>query len=496
MNDDQFDRELLVELGELSDDPLAFVLFAFPWGSGELAAFPDGPDEWQRELLVAVRDRLLTLTEALQIAVASGHGIGKSALVAWLILWALSTFEDTRGVVTANTDSQLRTKTWPELAKWHRLFIGRRFFELTATAIYSKQPAHEKNWRVDLVPWSERNTEAFAGLHNKGKRILLVFDEASGIPTIIWETSEGALTDSDTQIIWVAFGNPTRSTGRFRECFGRFRHRWITREIDSRTAAMSNKAQIAKWIEDYGEDSDFVRIRVRGVFPRTGSTQFIGADTIADAVARELEFDGGAPLVMGVDVARFGDDLSVIRFRRGRDARTIPPQKYQGIDTMQLSSRVIEAFEAHPDCVAIFIDGNGVGGGVVDRVSALLGTRTDVTVFEVQAGRVAEAKLDYLNKRAECWGRMREWLGVGCIDGDPQLRDDLAGLEYGFDVKNRIQLERKEDMKKRGLASPDDGDTLALTFAQMVPRRDVTKPKKKPREAGAFGPSPEGAWMN
>jgi hypothetical protein len=492
MDTADFQRELIRDLGSLANDPYGFVRYAFPWGAGELEMFR-GPDAWQADILKDVGARILTAREALQIAVASGHGIGKTALVAWLILWSICTFPDARGVVTANTDTQLRTKTWPELAKWYRLFIGRDFFELTATALFAKQQGHDKTWRCDLMPWSERNPEAFAGLHNKGRRILLVFDEASAIVPQIWETAQGALTDADTQILWAAFGNPTRNSGYFRECFGRYRHRWLTRQIDSRTAAMSNKAQIANWVEDYGEDSDLVRIRVRGVFPRTGSTQFISEEAISDAQTRPLEQDAGAPLVMGVDVARFGDDLSVIRFRRGRDARTLPALKYRELDTMQLASRVIEQLEVHPDIVAIFIDGNGVGGGVVDRVSALLGRRTDITLFEVQAGGKADSSNDYLNKRAECWGRMREWLKVGVIDADPQLRDDLGGVEYGFDAKNRIQLERKEDMKSRGLASPDNGDTLALTFAETVPRRDISKPK--PKITPRYIAQGEGSWM-
>src|SRR5690606_2066805 len=125
-----------------------------------------GPEPWQVKLLEELRDGLLTVEEAIQLARTSGHGIGKSACVSWIILWAISTFEDTRGVVTANTENQLKTKTWVELAKWYRLFIGRSLFEMTATALFSSDPEHERTWRIDMTPWSERNTEAFAGLHN------------------------------------------------------------------------------------------------------------------------------------------------------------------------------------------------------------------------------------------------------------------------------------------------------------------------------------------
>ena len=461
-----FEREVLGDVAEMRADPLAFVRYAFPWGTGELEAF-DGPDEWQSDILTAVRDNLLTVDVALRIAVASGHGIGKSALVAWLILWAMATFDDTRGIVTANTDTQLRTKTWPELTKWHRLCVCGFMFEVTATAMFSRQAGHERNWRVDLVPWSERNTEAFAGLHNKGRRILLLFDEGSAIPDAIWETAEGALTDEGTEIIWAVFGNPTRNTGRFRECFGRFRSRWITRQIDSRTARVSNKVQLQQWIDDYGEDSDFARIRVRGVFPRAGDKQFIAGDLVDEAKRRMIERDSAAPLVMAVDVARFGEDASVIRFRQGRDARTIKPQRYRGVDTMQLSGYIGDLVGRYnPD--AVFIDGAGVGGGVVDRCRAM-----GYPVREVTAGGKASNEQDYYNKIAECYGLLREWLKTGSIDDCIELDADLTGREYGFDNKGRIQLERKDDMRRRGLSSPDDGDALAMTFAEPIARKDL-----------------------
>ena len=147
---------LIEELSEYASDPLGFVYFAFPWGepNSELAKWPDGPDEWQRGVLKDLGAGLLTIDEAIQLARTSGHGIGKSALVAWIILWAISTFEDTKGVVTANTENQLKTKTWAEVAKWYRMFLGKDLFKITATALFSVDPDHEKTWRIDMVPWS------------------------------------------------------------------------------------------------------------------------------------------------------------------------------------------------------------------------------------------------------------------------------------------------------------------------------------------------------
>jgi hypothetical protein len=479
--------DLLEALAGFARDPLGFVHFAFPWGEpqGELAD-ATGPEPWQSSLLARVRDGL-SPTEALQVATTSGHGVGKSALVAWLILWAMSTGVDTRGVITANTETQLRTKTWAELAKWYRLFIGRELFRYEATCIFSRDREHEKTWRIDMVPWSERNTEAFAGLHNKGRRILVVFDEASSIPDVIWETTEGALTDSDTEIIWAVFGNPTRNTGRFKECFpgGRYAHRWLTQAVDSRQVSLTDKDQISRWIHDYGYDSDFVRVRVRGMFPRAGTLQFISSELVAEAALREVQTHLHDPLILGVDVARFGDDASVIYIRKGRDGRTHPPIVLRGLDTMQLAARVAEE-HIRFGADAIFIDGGGVGGGVVDRCRQL-----QVPVFEIQFGgrpdrpdASAEA-VRYANKRAEIWGFMREWLRHGAIPDDNQLHAELVGPEYAFNARDEIQLERKEDMKRRGLASPDIADALALTFSfPVIPHAFAGRegPKKEPFE--------------
>jgi hypothetical protein len=469
----QIEQQLFALVASCARDPLRFVEVMFPWGEGDLAGHA-GPDEWQRDILGRIRDGL-PIGQAIRIAVASGHGPGKSALVAWIVLWALSTVVDTRGVVTANTAGQLKTKTWPELAKWHRLCLCGFWFMRTATAIYSADPEHEDTWRIDCIPWSENNTEAFAGLHNQGKRIVVIFDEGSAIPDIIWETTEGALTDQVTEILWAVFGNPTRNVGRFRACFagGQFHHRWSTRQVDSRTARMTNKAELAEWVRDYGEDSDFVRVRVKGEFPRAGTMQFIASDLIeaASSPQHEPEVTIYDPFVMGVDVARFGDDKTVIRFRRGLDARTLRAIKLRDLDSMQIAAKVAELYRAHrPD--AIFLDGGGPGAGVVDRCRQLR-----IPVIEVQFGAAPDrdhlglGDELYANKRAEMWGAMRQWLRGGMIDADPELKADLAAVEYGYTLRDGVDaiiLEKKEHMRKRGLASPDDADALALTFAHPV----------------------------
>ncbi len=470
----ELQEEFLVEVAETIDDPLAYTERFYPWGKPPLED-STGPRKWQRELLGYLRDHFsdsVSRRTPCKVAVASGHGIGKSAFMGMVINWAMSTCEDCKVLTTAGTGTQLSTKTVPEISKWFHLSRNSDWFDVRATSIRANVPDHDLSWRTDFVTWSEHNTDAFQGLHNKGKRIVLIFDEASAIADRIWEVAEGALTDEDTEIIWLAFGNPTQNTGRFRECFGRFKHRWKTFQIDSRHVEGTNKAQIEKWIADYGEDSDFVRVRVRGEFPRAGSAQFIPSDAVAAARQYRAEGFGSLPKICAVDVARFGDDQTVVGIRQGR--KFIILAKYRGLDTVQVAERVIKFMEEEqPD--ATIIDADGIGAGVIDQIRFRgYGKR----LFEFHGGQSASDGAAYFNLRAEVWGKCREWLVAGAeIPDDPELEADLTGPEYGFSAKQQIQLERKEDMKKRGLSSPDCADMLCMTFAVKVA---APKPPVKP----------------
>jgi len=464
--------ELASDVGSFTHDPFGYAMYSFPWGSGVLTNV-SGPRQWQADAMEDIREHLEnpeTRHTPLRLAIASGHGIGKSALISMLIKWGVDTCEDCRIVTTANTETQLLTKTGPEITKWHNLSITRDWFKPTATALISTVPGHEKAWRADLTTWSINNTEAFAGLHNQGKRIIVIYDEASGIHPKVWEVTLGALTDENTEIIWLAFGNPTQNTGSFRECFGRHRNLWKTRQIDSRTVEGTNKEYLDEIVATYGEDSDIVKVRVRGMFPSASSLQFISSDLVEAARYRAVTVEPYEPVIMGVDVARFGDDDSTIYFRKGRDARFRDPIRLHGVDTMQLAARVLEE-RRMVNAELICVDEGGIGAGVVDRLRQL-----NAPVHGVQFGGkpLGAVKLDndvkVANRRAEMWAVMRDWLKGGAIPDDQRLCDDLIGVEYSFTPRDEILLEKKEHMKKRGLASPDDGDGLALTFAvPMLP---------------------------
>lgn len=470
---------------EISENPYNYVMFAYPWGKkGTPLEHVKGPREWQKKELLAIaahiaenKNRILQgLTPLVyKSSTSSGRGIGKSALVAWLNNWMMSCHIGSMTIVTANTEAQLRDKTFAEVGKWLTLAINSHWFEKNSLSI--KPAAWFKKIIEDQLQidssyyyaqgqlWSEENPDAFAGAHNM-YGTLLIMDEASGIPHKIWSVSEGFFTEPILHRYWLNFSNPRRNTGAFFECFHKMRNFWKRRNIDSRTVEGTDKQVYADIIAKYGEDSDEARVEVKGEFPRRGDNQFISTEVIQKAQTRELFQDDHAALMMGVDPARFGDDSTVIRFRQGRNARIIPPVVMKGADNMEVANKCAELITKYnPDAVCIDA---GNGTGIIDRLKEM-----GYKVYEVWFGSKANAE-EWANKRTELWADMREWLQGGCIDDSQELSDDLAGPEYKFQgSSDRIMLETKEKMKERGLSSPDHGDALACTFAVKVARKDL-----------------------
>jgi len=445
-------------IADTYDDFHAFVMLAFPWGEkGTELEDHDGPDEWQLEQMKDIAHHLETNPMGIyRDATASGHGIGKSTQCAWIQLWLMSTRPHLNGIITANTWTQLKTKTWRELAIWHKRCINRHWFKWTETRFYHVD--HQETWYCSPIPNSEHNSEAFAGQH--GRHTLVIYDEASAIPDKIWEVSGGV---NDPRVFWFVFGNPTQNTGRFKQCFGRFRNRWTTRSVDSRDCKMPNKEELEKDVLEWGEDSDYIRVRVRGVFPRSGEEQFIASDIVVAAQGRIVDVPWGTPKILGVDVARYGNDMTVFVGRHGRKLAKI--QKFRDLNTMQVADRIIVE-KQRTGIDVILIDGIGIGAGVVDRMRQL-----GHDVVEVISGSKPDQENEDVcyNKRSEMWYRMREWLDTADIPDDADLESDLIEIKAFYDNKHRIQMEKKQDMKKRGLSSPDIGDALALTFAYKTP---------------------------
>lgn len=484
-------RAMLAEdLAGFTHDPLNAVRYGFPWGEGELEGIK-GPRKWQCEVLEEIREHLenpATRFTPCLISISSGHGPGKSTLAALVSWWGMSTFEQCRVRCTANTGTQLETITQPEFAKWFRLAINADWFDVNVKSIKVQEDGLQDRWRADFVPWSLYNPQSFAGLHNARKRLIVIGDEASGIADIVLEVAQGAWTDEYTEIICLLLGNPHRNVGYFYETvFGKRRHRWKHRVIDSRDVEGTNKAEIAEWLRecDGNEDSDYFRVRARGLPPRAGSGQFIELDRIHQAQKRPARAMPDDPLIAGVDFAWGGEDDNVVRFRRGLDGRSILPVRIKGeftrdpaVMTQKLAGLLAREFDGQKIAI-MFIDSAGIAGPILARLRAL-GFQN---VVEVNFGGFSpDPKCAY--KRDQMWNDMREWLLNGAIDADPGLEADLSGPLLVSEREQRIKLESKDVMKKRlkklGKSgdSPDDADALALTFAMPVA---PAKPKPQTR---------------
>ncbi len=460
---------------DCADDPLRFVLEAYPWGEPGALKDHAGPDVWQTRFLTILGEQVRARAfdghspvAPIRCAVSSGHGIGKSVMVAWLVDWIMSTRPHCQGTVTANTFTQLETKTWASIQRWTKLCITAPWFAVVSNRMYHHN--YRESWFCAPQSCREENSEAFAGQHAADSTSFYINDEDSAVPDKIHEVSEGGLTDGEP--MQFLFGNPTRTTGEFHSCcFGSKRARYLVTVVDSRESRFTNKTQIAEWAQDYGEGSDFFRVRVLGLPPSASDLQFIDTATVSAAQKRQVSVLPDEPLVCGLDLSRGGSDDCVFRFRRGADARSIPSVRVSGQqarDSMKLvtlAGDILIRSYGGQKIARLFVDATGgsIGGPIADRLRQL----GHAHVTDVQfGGESPDPKI--ANFRAYMWSRMRDWLPRGAIDTSPALEMDLTGPGYGHDKQDRLLLESKESMKKRGVDSPDDGDALALTFAQVV----------------------------
>lgn len=465
--------QLSEDISEFYDDPLGYVYYAFPWGdpNGPLAN-DDGPDAWQTEVLreigrdVAERgfDGIDPVTP-IREAVASGHGIGKSTLIAFIASWLLDTRPYSRGTVTANTFVQLETKTWATICHWKKMSITSHWWQIGSDKIYHKH--FKESWFLSAQTCKEENSEAFAGQHSKGSTSYYLFDEASNIPDKIWEVATGGLKTGESHIY--VFGNPTRRDGMFfNVCWGKESSRWHVRSIDSRSAKYTNKKEIAEDIESYGIDSDIVRVRILGLPPSASDTQFIDTQRVLDAQRRRVDVLSHEPLIAGFDVSGGGSAWNVIRFRRGLDARSIkaihiPGEKGRDRNVLVgIAAQALRGVYNGQQVTAMFVD-SAFGAAVVERLKVL----GFDNVHEANFGG-ASPDFHQANLRAYMWNETKDWLLKGAIDSDAKLELGLSSPGYHTNRAGKLVLESKEEMLKRNVASPDDADALALTFAMPV----------------------------
>lgn len=442
-------------------DPLGFAEDSWAWGEGHLT----GKDirAWQADTLDTIAQHLMnedTRYNVCRVAVASGHGIGKSALTGMLSTWALSCWRDPRIVITANTETQLLTKTSPEVGQWVRSSMFGDLFTTETMAIkYKDRPEQH---RADFLTNNENNPEAFAGLHAEGRLVMVIVDEASGLSEIIYQTILGAMTDENTVLLLVLMGNPTSPYGPFREAFRKNRDLWHHWNIDSRDVEGTNKEALQAIITQYGEHSDTAKVRVKGQFPAVSQRQFIPTPYIDAAYGRHLREEqyNFAPKIITCDPAWEGDDKTTIGYRQGLMYKEL--EVLEKNDNDMFIAAKLAAYEDQLGADAVFVDG-GYGTGIISA-GRTMGRDWQIVWF---AGEATDK--GYKNKRAEMYGRARAWLADGgTIPPVQQLYDDLVSIETKPNDTGIIQLRSKQEMKRDGLPSPDHADAFVLSFAFEV----------------------------
>lgn len=478
------EQQLMTELWDprLADDPEAFVMFVYPWGvKGTALEHQKGPRRWQTRILRKIKQHIaegkwFNLAKLLQMARASGRGIGKSALVSWLINWFLSTRIGATAIVSANTENQLRQVTWAELNKWTTMALNSHWWEIVGIEM---KPA---KWLTELVErdlqkgtkywgafgklWSEDNPDAYAGVHNQDG-VMCIFDEASGIPDSIWAIAKGFFTELNNNRFFIAFSQGRRNSGYFFEIFNSKRDSWDGEQIDARTVEGTDPALYQEIIDEYGEDSDEALVEVYGMFPKNDNEVFISPIVVAKAINRVVPDDKTAPIVIGVDPSGGGSDWFVILVRQGNKILEIIRFKIQDdeIGTMEGVGRIIDAINKYePDLVVV--DSGLMGGPIADRCN-----EQRFKVRKVNFSKRSKDPSKWGNKRAEMWWSVKKWLENASLPDDKRLKTDLLAPRKKPDSKGVMFLESKKDMRARGVASPDSADALAVTFAYPVASR-------------------------
>jgi phage terminase large subunit len=413
------------------------------------------PFDYQKEFLREVA------SPTRRLSVKSGHGTGKSTTASWAMLWFLLLKFPCKVVVTAPTSSQLFDAMFSELKSW----IGELPRELQGLL-------NVKSDRVELVAApseafiscrtarAENAGEALAGVHSSN--VLLVIDEASGVPEVVFEASAGSM--SSVNATTVMLSNPTRSSGTFFESHNRMRHSWWTRTWSCEDSPLVADEFIDEMRERYGESSSAFLVRVMGEFPLADDDTIIPFHLVESAQHRDIEESPETNQIWALDVARMGSDKTALCKRQGSVVTDI--KSWGGLDLMQTVGRVKAEYDAlevwEQDQLELMVDSVGMGAGVSDRLQEL-----GLPVRAVNVSESPSMKETYLNLRAELWFRMKAWLeNRTCkIPQNDKLLSELTSLKYTFTSSGKIKAESKQELKKRGFNSPDLADSLALTFA-------------------------------
>ena len=411
------------------------------------------PQAWQADLLRAVSEG------ERKISVRSGHGVGKSTAASWLMLWYLITRYPVKIVVTAPTSAQLFDALFAELKRWinELPFALKEILDVKSDRVSHKSAPSDAF--ISCRTSRPETPEALQGIH--ADNVLLICDEASGIPEQVFEAAAGSMSGSRASTILL--GNPTRSSGFFFDTHHRQAGEWWTRKVGCLDSELVSDEYVEEMKTRYGEDSNAYRVRVLGDFPARDDDTAIPLELVEAAQHRDVEVAEDEPIIWGLDVARFGSASSVLCKRQGR--KILAMETWRGLDLMQLTGAVVAEYEScqpRREPVNICVDSIGVGGGVCDRLRELGLPAVGVNTAESPALRGT-----YMNLRAELWFKLKSWLEARDtqLPKDDYLLAELVAVKYKFTSTGKMQIESKEEMKKRGMASPDRADAVCLTFA-------------------------------
>jgi len=429
----------------------------------------------------------LSNDQTARVAVASATGTGKTAILSMLTLLYLMIYPDCRILITSPSFSQLVRVFHAELLKWQRQLPVQfqELFKVTRERVDYLGSTKFMQF-ASLVTASVENKESLQGGH--ASTYVILVDEASGVSEEAFDILLATLSTGDGGRM-VQVSNPVRSSGRFYQIFQSDKGRWNKLHFSAEDSPNVNPEWIEEMRETYGEDSDLFRMRVLGQFPRVGISQFISAESVEDAISNKIELISyhNYPKVMGVDIARFGDDKTVFIVRQG--PKLIEIKTFRGLDTMEIASLVAE-FQSIHNCTNIYIDSIGIGAGTYDRCKELT-----LPAVEVIVSNKSTDPNKYMNLRSQLWGHMKDWVNNGADlpfesrGEDSNLLAEMTSMEYFYNAKMQLQLMSKKDLKKAGHSSPDIADALSLTFAQgifsMQSRTGMKRRIKKVRYAWA-----------
>jgi len=425
------------------NDPVSFVR----------NVFKAEPDEWQTRFLEAISDNNR------RISVRSGHGVGKSTAASWAMLWYLLTRYPVKVVVTAPTSSQLFDALFAEIKRWVKEMPPAlsELLEVKSDRIELKPSPTEAF--ISARTSRAEQPEALQGIHSDN--VMLVADEASGVPESVFEAAAGSM--SGHSAVTVLLGNPVRGSGYFFETHNRLKDEWFTLHVNCEKSKRVSKEFVREMAIKYGEESNAYRVRVLGEFPLADDDTMIPFSVVEQAMNRDIEVDKFASMTYGIDVARFGSDKSALAKKKGNVITEV--KKWRGLDLMQLVGAIkaeYDSEEPEDRPLNIYIDSIGLGSGVVDRLREMGMPVVGINVSESPAMKNA-----YINLRGELWGKMKNWLEQrNCVlPKDDDLLADLTAPRYTFNSSGKLRVESKEEMKKRGLASPDLADACILTLA-------------------------------